>query len=285
MKIALAQTKQINGHSESLITGLELCKKAAENKADLILFPEMFSEGCKFDEQTLTGALESDSKYINEFRKKAKENKIAVCITFLEKKKNEFYNSALLIDKDGNDVLHYSKVHTCDFSDEKILKSGAGFFTAELRTENETVNTGIMICFDREFPESARVLMLKGAELILVPNACEMEDNRTSQLKSRAFENSVAIALANYSGRSCKGRSMIISPEAFDEKGNTLNTVILEGDNSEKIFCAEIDFDKVREYRRREVWGNSFRKISAYKILNEKVVIPDFEKPETQSNR
>ncbi len=51
-----------------------------------------------------------------------------------------------------------------------------------------------MICFDREFPESARILMLKGAELILVPNACPMEINRLSQLRGRAFENMIAVA-------------------------------------------------------------------------------------------
>lgn len=279
MKIALAQTYQITGYADTLRKGIELCREAANEKADLILFPEMFSTGYKFDEETISGALTSDSSYLNEFRITAREKKIAVCITFLEKKNDDLYNSALLIDKEGNDIIHYSKVHTCGFSSEKILKSGTGFYSAELKTENETVNTGLMICFDREFPESARVLMLKGAELILVPNACEMEENRTSQIKSRAFENSVAIALANYSGISCKGRSMVISPEAFDADGNSLNTVITEGDNSDRIFYADIDFNKVREYRKREVWGNSFRKIHAYRILSENVVIPDFEKP------
>ena len=52
-----------------------------------------------------------------------------------------------------------------------------------------------MICFDREFPESARILMLKGAEIILVPNACPMEINRISQLRARAFENMLGLVL------------------------------------------------------------------------------------------
>ena len=43
------------------------------------------------------------------------------------------------------------------------------------------VKVGAMICYDREFPESARIMMLKGAELILVPNACPMEINRLSR--------------------------------------------------------------------------------------------------------
>ena len=39
-----------------------------------------------------------------------------------------------------------------------------------------------MICYDREFPESARILMLQGAELILVPNACGLDLNRLAQI-------------------------------------------------------------------------------------------------------
>jgi predicted amidohydrolase len=42
-----------------------------------------------------------------------------------------------------------------------------------------------MICFDREFPESARILMLKGAELILTPNSCPLEENRIGQFRTR----------------------------------------------------------------------------------------------------
>lgn len=69
-----------------------------------------------------------------------------------------------------------------------------------------------MICYDREFPESARILMPKGAELILVPNACFLEHNRISQLRARAFENTVAVAVANYAAPqenapSCLGRN------------------------------------------------------------------------------
>ena len=55
-----------------------------------------------------------------------------------------------------------------------------------------------MICFDRAQPESARILMLKGAELILVPNACPMEINSLAQLRGRACENMLAIATCNY---------------------------------------------------------------------------------------
>ncbi|MBQ9402290.1 MAG: carbon-nitrogen hydrolase family protein [Clostridia bacterium] len=96
------------------------------------------------------------------------------------------------------EILHYSKVHICAFDDEKVLSAGEDFNVGELDFGRGTVKIGSMICFDREFPESARILMLKGAELILAPNACPMEINRLSALRTRAYENMVAVATCNY---------------------------------------------------------------------------------------
>lgn len=66
-----------------------------------------------------------------------------------------------------------------------ILSEGTDFYVADLDLNEGTVKIGSMICFDREFPESARILMLKGAELILAPNACPMEINRLSALRTK----------------------------------------------------------------------------------------------------
>ena len=84
----------------------------------------------------------------------------------------------VLFDRFGNRKLTYAKVHTCDFDVERNLTPGEGFSTVALDTACGEVQVGAMICFDREFPESARILMLQGAELILVPNACPMEIGR-----------------------------------------------------------------------------------------------------------
>ena len=64
------------------------------------------------------------------------------------------------------------KVHTCDFDMEAALTPGDDFYVCTLDTAKGDVRIGAMICYDREFPESARILMLKGAELILTSNAC-----------------------------------------------------------------------------------------------------------------
>ncbi len=66
------------------------------------------------------------------------------------------------------------------------------------------IKIGIMICYDREYPESARVLMLQGAEIILVPNDCGSMKPRLCALSTRAYENMVGVAMANPNGEKCR---------------------------------------------------------------------------------
>ena len=75
-----------------------------------------------------------------------------------------------------------------------------------LETKGGPVRVGAMICMDREFSESARILMPKGAELILTPNACPLEAHRLGQFRARAFENMVGLAMANYAAPQYNGR-------------------------------------------------------------------------------
>src|SRR5439155_26269347 len=107
-------------------------------------------------------------------------------------------NSVSLIDQHGRIVLTYAKVHTCDFDMESALTPGDDFYVGTLDTTEGLVKIGAMICYDREFPESARILMLKGAELIITPNACKLEANRLGQFRARAMENMVGLAMTNY---------------------------------------------------------------------------------------
>ena len=108
----------------------------------------------------------------------------------------------------------------------------------DLDTAAGNVRVGAMICYDREFPESARILMLKGAELMLVPNACPMEINRLAQLRGRAFENMAAIATCNYpkSVPDCNGNSTVFDGVAYlPEEEGSRDTCILQTAR-EKVF-------------------------------------------------
>ncbi len=274
LKIALLQITPTCSFNDNLLKGIEYCKKAAVEDVDIILFPEMWSNGydiydCTFDEWKID-AIASDSEFINSFKILSEELNVAIGITFLEKTNSNPKNSIILFDRFGNNVLKYSKVHTCDFSVEKHLTPGEDFYVCNLDTKVGIVKVGSMICYDREFPESARILMLKGSELILVPNACPMEINRLSQLRGRAYENMVAIATCNYLiyVPDCNGHSSVFDGVAYHESvSGSRDSCLLEASEEEGIYIATLDLDMLREYRNNEVHGNSYRRPDKYKIL------------------
>ena len=201
---------------------------------------------------------------------RAAEGGDAIAITYLEQWEPLPRNTLSLFDLKGRKVLTYAKVHTCVFGDECRLTAGTEFYTTDLKTPAGTVRTGAMICYDREFPESARILMLQGAELILVPNACPIEINRLSQLRGRAYENMTAIATCNYPAGQpdCNGHSTVFDGMAYlPDMEDSRDTCILEAGETEGIFLATLDLDLLREYRRMEVHGNAYRRPELYGLL------------------
>ena len=247
--------------------------QAKEMGADIALFPEMWSDGYTLPQDHLeleALSIDVDSQFVQSFRNIACQLQMAIGITFLEKHDPKPFNSIILFDRNGMERLHYSKVHTCDFDAEKVLSSGDDFYVVDLDIGRDTVKVGSMICFDREFPESARILMLKGAEVILAPNACPMEINRLSALRTRAYENMLAIATCNYpKGQpDCNGHSTVFDGVAWleDEPG-VRDMCIFEAPEEEGVYLAEIDMDLLRNYREHEVMGNKYRHPDKYGIL------------------
>lgn len=277
LKIALLQLLPAGSPEDQRNKGVTACRRAKEMGADIALFPEMWSDGYALpqDEFTLRElAVSADGDFPCAFRDLAKELQMAIGITFLESHEPKPLNSMILFDRHGEICLHYSKVHTCDFDEEKVLSSGEDFYAADLDVGRGSVRVGSMICFDREFPESARILMLKGAEVILAPNACPMEINRLSALRTRAYENMLAIATCNYpvGQPDCNGHSTVFDGVAWlrDEPG-VRDMCILEAPGQEGIYLAEIDMDRLRAYRAHEVMGNRYRHPSAYGILTQEI--------------
>jgi predicted amidohydrolase len=273
LKVALLQLMPEETLEGNLQKGLEYCKRAKAMGADIALFPEMWSIGYYIPEnveELKESAISVDSSFVDEFARLAKELNMAIGITLLEQYEPLPRNTFCLIDRFGRQVLTYAKVHTCDFGDECRLTAGDDFYVTDLDTEQGIVRVGAMICYDREFPESARILMLKGAELILVPNACPMELNRLSQLRARAYENMVGIATVNYPyGKpDCNGHSTAFDGIAYrPDEACSRDTLILEAGEREGIYIADFPMDEIREYRRREVHGNAYRHPQKYSIL------------------
>ena len=277
LKIALLQLLPESGTEEQRRKGIAACVTAKEMGADIALFPEMWSDGYALPQdprQLNSLAVSADGDFVLSFQRLAAELGMAIGITLLERHDPRPLNSMILFDRHGAERLHYSKVHTCDFDEEKVLSSGEDFHVADLDIGRDTVKIGSMICFDREFPESARILMLKGAEVILAPNACPMEINRLSALRTRAYENMLAVATCNYpKGQpDCNGHSTVFDGVAWlrNESG-VRDMCILEAPEEEGIYLAEINMDMLRHYREHEVNGNKYRHPDKYGILVEKI--------------
>ena len=276
LNIALLQIAPCGSLEGNLEKGIRCCREAKNRGADIALFPEMWSNGYRIydcpTEEWKAEAIPADSGFVDAFRELAQELNMAIGITLLEKYRDGVRNTLILFDRHGEKRMVYAKVHTCDFSVERNLTPGEEFYTVDLDTAKGTVKVGAMICYDREFPESARILMLQGAELILVPNACPMEINRLSQLRARAFENMLAVATCNYPGSvpDCNGRSTVFDGVVYlPELEGSRDTCILEAGAEEGVFIAVLDLNQLRQYRKSEVHGNAYRRPSKYGILTE----------------
>lgn len=222
-------------------------------------------------------AVNRDGPFVAHFRDLARELGIAIALTYLERWPGGPRNSVSLIDRHGEIVLTYAKVHTCDFDlPEAVLTPGDGFPVAELDTAAGPVQVGAMICFDREFPESARLLMLGGAEIILVPNACDLDPFRIAQARVRAGENMLGLAMANYPAPRLNGHSLAFHPMVFGHDGRPRDSLVVEAGEAPEVYPARFDLDELRAYRQRESWGNAFRRPQLYCALSDARVDPPF---------
>ena len=269
LKIAVLQMRAMNrAYEENIKTIISKIAEAKNSGADILLLPECFITGYDLSIDNSSAITEETLAPLCE---KARELEIGLVATALTRGDNAPQNSAFVIGKDGAILMKYSKVHTCDFADEKALEPGTEFKVCSF----DGIKLGVMICYDREYPESARLLMLKGAEIILVPNDCESMRPRVQALSTRAYENMCGVVMANPNGRNA-GNSCAYSPICWNRNGECVdNTLMFADAETEGLFYAEFDIDALRAYREREMLGNTFRKVKAYSdLLNDTIEYP-----------
>lgn len=276
LKIVLLQMVACGDDQDAnLVKGEDFCRRASKMGADIALFPEMWNIGYPFRDPVETEflrewpakAVGQEDRFVTHFRSLAKKLNMAIALTYLEKWPGLPRDSVTIIDRHGEILMTYAKVHTCDFSFDGLCTPGDDFYVCSLDTAKGEVKIGAMICYDREFPESARILMLKGAEVILTPNACPLDDNRIGQFRARAYENMVGVAMANYAAPQENGHSMAFSGIAYGLDEKPLDTTIIEAGEEEGVYLAEFNLDRLRNYRERETWGNAYRKPGRYSLL------------------
>jgi len=222
VRIALAQVdvalaeKPVN--LEKILTRLE---EASQNGAKLVVFPEcaLTGYGFKSAEEAIPLAESIPGPSTQALAEAAKRLKISCVLGLLEREGESLFNTAVLVGPDGL-VGRYRKTHLPWLGVDRFVKKGEGPFQVY---ETEAGRIGILICYDLRFPEAARILALKGAEVILLPTNWPegAEANPGFLSRSRACENRVYLIAVNRVGRE-DGIRFIGHSQAVDPSGSLL---------------------------------------------------------------
>lgn len=266
-KIALVQYQSVLGDlQKNADRAVEMVREAAAKGAKIVCFPEMFNTGYNF--QLIGDGFHNcgetiDGHTITRLQKVAKECACYVIapITLEKKVKGVFYNAAVVIDDEGVVLGDYSKHHL--WAAERYYFH-AGEDIPVFDTKYGKI--GVMICYDAGFPETSRVLTLKGAELIFMPSAWRIQDWDMWNLNipQRALENTLYVAGVNRFGHE-DDLYMFGNSKVADWRGR----IIAESkEEKEEIVYAEIDLDQLTKAR-LDIHYLKDRRPDSYKLLSE----------------
>lgn len=224
--------------------------EAAKNGAHLIVLPEMFNTGVDFNnmKKDMEYAEPVDGPTLTHFCNLAKELSVhIVCSILVELAKGQWENSAFMIDDEGKVLGRYAKTHPV--GDERILlQRGTKYpvFTTKFG------KIGLLICYDASFPETARILVLNGAELILIPSAWRgshyFKEWWDINMQCRAIDNLVYIAAVNACGctgdgtEMYAGKSQVVNPIGQVQK--------MAGCEEETILYQDVYLERVAHDRK-----------------------------------
>ena len=198
-------------------------------------------------------------EYSRKFSELAKETGIYIITGYEELRGKKIYNTCIVIGPDGKIIGKYSKVHLQDWMIYSGINPGTEFNTFDIKINNNLLKIGINICYDIQVPESARIAMLEGADILFVPyctNGFSSEMNRWL-FRLRALENQFYVCRVNFAHPYNNGDSMLIDP-----RGN----VLFGGQEREGILMGEVDLNFLKEVRNTyKIYGPTYRKPEVYK--------------------
>ncbi len=229
-------------------------REASAKGADLIVTPEGFLDGyvgniksnpALIRESYLDVGEAIDGEALTEARSLARELTVYLSLGFAERRGERMYNSSVIISPRGTIVSRYSKSHNND--DEPFNTKGVEFPVVE----TPLGRWGTLICFDRQLPETARILAIKGAQLILVPSYGMWGETNDIMMRTRAFENSVWVMFVH------PRRCLVVDPGG--------KVVASDDGGGDQVVTAQITLDRrvgagsIR-FRRPEIYGDLLKK-------------------------
>jgi N-carbamoylputrescine amidase len=262
IKVAATQMACTWDRDENLRNAEVLVRRAAAQGAQVILLQELFETPyfCmdETDRYFELATPVSENKTVSWASSLAAELGVVLPISVFERCNNALYNSLVMIDADGSLLGTYRKTHIPDspgYSEKYYFNPGdTGFVVWKTRFGA----IGLQICWDQWFPEAARILTLKGAELILYPTAIgswpDSEDTQAlphwqTVMQGHAAANLVPVVASNRigveQGDSCSLR-FFGSSFVCDHRGQMLCSA---GEDESEVLVHELDLQAATKYR------------------------------------
>lgn len=257
MKLALCQMRMSESAEENLEKSLAFIREAAQSGADMIVFPEIqlspfFPQYPGLDVRDRS--VEPNSETVTRFCEACRENHIIGVPNLYLKIEDKFYDTSLVISADGSLLGDQKMVHIAQanqfFEQDYYTPAEDGFKVFD----TPFGRIGIVVCFDRHYPESIRTEALRGADLVLVPTAntkAEPSDLFEWEIRVQAFQNCVAIAMCNRVGlegdMDFSGESLVT-----DATGRLL----MKASDQEGLFYADIDMSMSAKVRNGKPYTN-----------------------------
>ncbi|SFC46940.1 carbon-nitrogen hydrolase family protein [Ruminococcus albus] len=245
MKLALCQMQPCERVRENMEQSLRYIREAAENGADLILFPEVqltpfFPQFPGQDVSAFAVTMNSDT--VRAFQNVCRECKIMAVPNLYLRENDKYFDASILIGADGSIIGLQKMVHIAQaeqfYEQDYYTPSDDGFKVFD----TPFGKIGIVVCFDRHYPESIRTEALLGADLILIPTVntkAEPSEMFECEVRVQAFQNSVAIAMCNRVGRE---DDMHFSGESIVTDAN--GSVIAKAEDTAQLLYAEFDISQ-----------------------------------------
>jgi predicted amidohydrolase len=251
-RICLVQTTSYkDGKEHNLNRAEEIVRQAAEKGASLVVFPELYISGYVADREVQTLCEGADGPSEKRMAELASNYGIHIIYGYPEKADEaagdtglSIFNSANLIDDKGLLIGTYRKSHL--FLDESVVYTPANEYPV---FETELGRIGMLICYDIEFPEPARSLALRGADIIVCisANMAPYYELHSRFSFVRAVENSLPVAYCNYTGSDNRfeyvGRSGLYMPDAELFCAPSVKG-FESGSSTEGLIFADVDLTK-----------------------------------------
>ncbi len=284
MKTALIQQKFYGNKPDTLKVTVSKIEEAARNGADLVVLQELHQNEyfCQSEDTAFFDYAANFEEDVAFWSKVAKANNVVLVSSLFEKRAPGLYhNTAVVFEKDGSVAGKYRKMHIPDdpgFYEKFYFTPGDIGFEP---IDTSVGRLGVLVCWDQWYPEAARLMALKGAQILIYPTAIGWFDGDSEAEKQRQVESWIMIqrshAIANgIPVLSCnrvgfEADSTGIMP-GIRFWGNSFvagaqgELLAHAGSNDEEILYAEIDHNRTKEVR--DIWPFlRDRRIESYHCL------------------